>query len=130
MVQARIQGTLSRSCAAPGKDRADDMQQQCHSHPKVKDGPKRRREAANARGGAAKVKQRSETPEMGSMSVPGLTPVLDAPRSVPMPPMNHPQLRNLNQVAQIYATQPLRTSGSRPPPPSLVAAAGSLENIA
>ncbi|KAM4057101.1 hypothetical protein HRG_003949 [Hirsutella rhossiliensis] len=100
----------------------------CHSHTKVKDGPKRRREATNGRAGGARSKQRSETPETRSMSVPGLAPVLDAPTSAPMPPM-HPQLRNLNQVTQVFTPQPLRLPGSRPPPPSLAASAGGLGNM-
>ncbi|EQL01001.1 hypothetical protein OCS_03285 [Ophiocordyceps sinensis CO18] len=100
----------------------------CHSHPKVKDGPKRRREATAARAGGAKSKHRPETPETGSMSVPGLAPLLDVPTSTPMPPL-HQQLRNLNRVTRVFTPQPLRLARPRQPPPSLAASAGGLGNM-
>ncbi|KJZ72932.1 hypothetical protein HIM_07695 [Hirsutella minnesotensis 3608] len=95
----------------------------CHSHPKVKDGPKRRREASGGRAAGSRSKQRSETPETAGMSM----PMMETPTSAPMPPI-HPQLRNPTHMPQVFTTQPLRLPGSGHPA-SLAASAGSLGNM-
>ncbi|PHH88143.1 hypothetical protein CDD83_7930 [Cordyceps sp. RAO-2017] len=94
----------------------------CHTHPKVKDGPKRRHNGNNgARAGVSHgPKVKPETPDSGAM--PGS--MLDVSTAAPLTQV-HPYPRH---QAQIFTPEPLRLGGSRPPP-SLAASAGGMGNM-
>ncbi|KND88009.1 Meiotic expression up-regulated protein 26 [Tolypocladium ophioglossoides CBS 100239] len=101
----------------------------CHTHSKIKDVPKRRRETFQGRALAAQISknkqdtQGPETPQSGITT----TSSLNTPTLVPMAQV-HAKSRREHQVTPVPTPEPLRLPSARPPT-SLPRSASGLGNM-